>query len=353
MFKILAINPGSTSTKIGIFEDGKLIHESNFMHSSEELAKYPTIEQEIAFRRQVIDDALKSMNIDLASFAAISCRGGIIKPVPSGVYRINEAILEDSKHSTYKHPSNLTALIGFSLGEQYGIPSFITDPPSTFEATDIAVISGHPLFKRPMTFHALNHKAVAKKHCKVHGLDYEKVNLIVAHIGGGISIGMHHHGRVIDVTDAISEGPFSPERSGALPTKLLIELFLSGKYDEKFFRGILRGNGGFQAYLGTNDLRKVIKMIEEGHQDAALLFEAFVYQVAKEIGAMATITNGEVDGIILTGGICHSHLFTHKVIDRIKWIAPVFVSPGEEELQALNDSVLAVLFGKDTAKTYV
>jgi len=353
MHKILAINPGSTSTKIGIFEDDKIIKEYNLMHTPEEQAKNTTFESEISFRRQVIEKALKDANIKLEDFSAISCRGGIINLVPSGTYAINDRILEDSKNSNFKHPSNLASLIGYELGQMYHIPSFITDPPSTFEADEIATITGLPFLTRPMTFHALNHKAIARKHCKLHGLDYKKVNLIIGHAGGGISIGMHRHGRVIDVTDAVSDGPFSPERAGALPGKQLIELCYSGEYDLKQMQTFLRGKGGFMAHLGTNDLRKVTAMIEQGDEHARLIFDAFVYQFAKYIGAMATTTSGKVDAILLTGGISHGKLFTDSVTEKVKWIAPVFVYPGEEELQLLASAVLAVLEGKENPKKYL
>ena len=353
MYKILTINPGSTSTKIGIFEDDHIIKEYNLIHTSEELANLTSMENEISFRRQVIEKALVDAKLKLKEFAAISCRGGIINLVPSGTYEINDRILEDSRNSTYKHPSNLAALIGYELGQIYGIPSYITDPPSTFEGDEIATITGLPFITRPMTFHALNHKAIARKHCQLHRLDYRKVNLIVAHAGGGLSIGMHRHGRVIDVTDAVSEGPFSPERAGALPGKQLIELCFSGQYDQKQLQSFLRGKGGFMAHLGTNDMRKVVAMIENGDEHARLIFDAFVYQFAKYIGAMATTTNGHVDAILLTGGISHGRLFVDKVTEKVKWIAPVFVYPGEEELQSLASAVFAVLQGREHTKKYL
>lgn len=352
MFKILAINPGSTSTKIGVFEDERLIKEFNLFHPSEELAKYKTSDEEIEFRRGVIVEALEKENIDLHEFSAISCRGGIIKRIPSGTYLVNDAVLYDSKHSFFKHPSNLASQIGYALGKEYGLDAYITDPPSTFEADDIALVTGCPLMERPMTFHALNHKAIAKKHCRDHGLDYKKSTLIVAHLGGGISIGVHHHGRVVDVSDAISEGPFSPERAGALPSRPLVDLCFSGKVDIEKMKKLIRGDAGFQAYLGTNDFRDVIKLIDQGDKEAKFYFDAFVYQVAKEIGAMATVPSGKFDGILITGGIAKSKLFIDELKKRISWIGPIYVYPGEEELPALNEAVLTVLQGRDKVKIY-
>ena len=352
MYRILAINPGSTSTKIGIFEDETLIKEVNLFHPNDELAKYTDIDAEIGFRRTVIIKALEEAKMDLHHFSAISCRGGIIRHIPSGTYKINDQLLYDSRHSQFKHPSNLAALIGNSLGKEYGIPAFITNPPSTFEADEIALVSGIPEIERPMTFHALNHKAIAKKHCNLMGIDYYKSTLIVAHLGGGASIGIHHNGRVIDVSDAMGEGPFTPERSGALPAKQVIDLCFSGKYDHATMKTFLRGKGGFMAYLGTNDFRDVLKLIDKGDAKAKFYFDAFVYQVAKEIGAMATVKDGHIDAILLTGGIAKSRLFVDEVTKRVGWIAPMFVYPGEEELQALDQGVLEVLRGVEPALEY-
>jgi butyrate kinase len=352
VFKILAINPGSTSTKIGIFEDEKLIHEANIHHSAEELRKYTTVDEEIQFRHRVIVEALDKAGIDVKSLSAIGCRGGLVRPVPGGTYLVNEALLHDSRYAKIKHPCNLAALIGHSLGEAYGIKSYITDPPITFEAEKVALVSGCYLIPRPQTFHALNHKAIAKKHCRITGKKYEDVTLIVAHFGGGISIGVHHQGRVIDVTDALSEGPFTPERAGNLPTVEFADLCFDGKYDRAQIQRLLRGDAGFQGYLGTTDMREIVKMIEAGDEKAKFYFDAFIYQVGKDIGAMATVKNGKIDAILLTGGIAHNQMFVDRVIEKVGWIAPVFVYPGQEELQALNLGVLAVLQGKETAKTY-
>ena len=353
MFHILTINPGSTSTKIGVFKDEQLIYECNIHHSSSELEKYKSIDEQTAFRSKVIEQALIDANIPLTQINAISCRGGIIKRIASGTYLINEQILYDSSHSTYDHPSNLAALIGYDLGSRFNIPSFVTDPPSTYEAAPIAAISGSPFMERPMTFHALNHKAIAKRHCRVQNIDYQNTTLIVAHLGGGISIGIHHNGRVIDVTDALSEGPFSPERSGALPNKPLIELLISKPFSQQEAMKLIRGNAGFQAYLQTNNMKEILAKVAQKDAKATLYFDAFIYQIAKEIGAMATTVNGKVTAIILTGGIAHSELVVAKIKECTQWIAPVFAYPGEEELRALNEGVLSVLQGKEKVKQYL
>jgi len=352
MFKILTINPGSTSTKFGVFEDEKLIKEYKVVHTAEELKQYPSMELEAQYRKTLIEEALKKDHIDLASFSAYSCRGGILKPIESGTYFVDDNVLYDSLHSQVDHPSNLGSLIGDALSKQYGPKAYITDPPSTFEAPKIATISGLPQIERKLRCHALNHKAIAKTYCREKGLDYKKVNLIVAHIGGGISVGIHHNGKIVDITDATGEGSFSPERAGSLPVLQFCDLCFSGKYTHKEVRKLLVGNGGFTAYLQTNDVKDIIRRAQSGDENAKLYFDAFVYQIAKDMGAMATVVNGKVDAILLTGGICHSKYFTDCLLERVKWIAPSFIYPGEEELQALNHGVLAVLKGEDKAKIY-
>ncbi len=352
MFKILAINPGSTSTKIGVFEDETLIKEYKVKHTPEELKGYPSLEAEAEYRKNLIVETLKKDGISLSDFSAFSCRGGILKPRPGGTYFVDENVLYDSLHSPIDHPCNLGALIGDALRKQYGKEAYITDPPSTFEAPLIATVSGLPQIERMLRAHALNHKAIAKKYCREHGVDYTKTNLIVGHIGGGISIGIHENGVVVDVNDATGEGPFGPERSGAVPVMQLVDLCFSGQYTREQIRRLLRGEGGFAAYLGTTDMLEIIRRVNAGDKEAKLYYDAFVYQVAKEFGTMATVVKGKVDAIILTGGICYNRDFTDKVSERISWIAPVFVYPGEEELQALNFGVLEVLRGHEKPKKY-
>lgn len=352
MYRILAINPGSTSTKIGIFEDEKLLKEITLRHSNEELAANEG-EKEYQFRKEVIEAALRNENFDLKTFSAIACRGGGgMKPCESGTYLVNEEIKYDCLHPEVPHPANLAPLIGDALAKQFNLKAYITDPPTVFEAPEIATISGSPLVVRKLRFHALNQKAIAKRYCKDKNLDYNKVNLVVAHIGGGISIAIHSNGKIIDVTDGIDEGPFTPERSGNLPTRQVIDMCFSGKYTYKQMADTTRGNTGFQGYLGTNDMREVLKRVEAGDKKAKLYFDAFIYQVAKEIGSMSTVVNGKVDAIVLTGGISYSKVVTDAIIARVGWIASVAIYPGEEELQSLNQGVLSILRKEEKLKEY-
>ena len=352
MFKILVINPGSTSTKVGVFEDETMIKEYKIKHTAEELKTYPTMAQEAEYRKNLIISALKKDGIDPSVFSAFSCRGGILKPIPSGTYLVDDNILYDSLHSPIDQPSNPGPLIGDALRQEYGKKAYITDPPSTFEAPAIATLSGLPEIERKLRCHALNHKAIAKKHCHEQKIDYKKVNLIVCHLGGGISIAMHDHGVIVDTNDATGEGPFGPERTGSLPVMQLTDLCFSGKYTREQVRRMLRGEGGFFAYLGTTDMQEIMKRVNDGEAKAKLCYDAFVYQVAKEIGSLTPVTKGTVDAILMTGGICHNKQFTDDVVDRVGWIAPVFIYPGEEELPALNWGVLNVLRGKEKAKIY-
>ncbi|QVK20522.1 butyrate kinase [Mycoplasmatota bacterium] len=352
MHKILAINPGSTSTKIGVFFDKEKVEEITLRHSKEELSKYKTLSSQFDFRKELIVASLEENNYDLNEFSAIACRGGIIKPISSGTYLVDENVVYDSKNSNTDHPSNLAALIGNELAKQYNLKAFITDPPVTFEGEEMATITGQPLTTRRMRFHALNHKAIAKKFCDDNNLDYSKVNLVVAHVGGGVSVGIHKNGVVVDVTDAMDEGPFSPERSGGIPVFQLADICFSGKYSHDEVKKLLRGNAGFNAYLGTNDAREVFKMIESGDELANVVYEAFVYQIAKEIAAMSVNVNGNVDAIIITGGIAYQEYFIKKIKERVEFIAKMHVYPGEMELEALAYGSLEVITGKTIAKIY-
>lgn len=352
MYRILAINPGSTSTKIGIFEDETLIKEITLRHSNEELLANEG-EKELQFRKEVIEAALRKENFDLKTFSAIACRGGGgMKPCESGTYLVTEAIKYDCLHPEVPHASNLAPLIGDALAKEFHIKAYLTDPPTVFEAPEIATISGSPLVKRKLRFHALNQKAIAKRYCKDRDLDYNKVNLVIAHLGGGCSIAIHSNGKVIDVTDGVDEGPFTPERSGALPTRQIIDMAFSGKYNYVQMADMTRGNTGFQGYLGTNDMREVLRRVEAGDTKAKLYFDAFIYQVSKEIGSMSTVVNGKVDAIVLTGGISYGKAVTDAISARVKWIAPVVIYAGEEELQSLNQGALSILRKQEKLKEY-
>ncbi len=355
MNRILAINPGSTSTKIAVFEGLKEIFLKNIKHTSEEIGAFDKITDQYEFRKNIILDELKNANIEIDSLQVIVGRGGLVKPIPSGVYEVNAAMIADLKVGVLgQHASNLGGLIANDIAKSIeGARAFIADPVVVDEFHDLARISGHPLFERQSIFHALNQKAIARTHAKSQNKNYEDMNLIVAHLGGGISVGAHYQGKVIDVNQALDgEGPFSPERSGTLPVGALVKLCFSNKYSFVEIIKMITGQGGFVAYLGTNDAYKVEKAALAGDAKAQLLQDAMAYQVAKEIGAMSTVLMGKVDGILLTGGIAYGKPFVEEIIKRVAHIAPVQVYPGEDEMKALAMNGLMVINQEADVKEY-
>ena len=350
---ILAINPGSTSTKISVYEDTKEVFTKTLRHSNEELAPYKNVIDQLDFRKETIKAALKENNIDINSLAIIVGRGGLVKPIPSGVYEVNQAMIEDIKTGRNgEHASNLGAIIANELAQEVGgIKALIADPVVVDELEPVARISGHAAFPRISIFHALNQKAIAKLYAKDNGKNYNDLNIIVAHLGGGVSI--HSKGKVIDVNDALrGEGPFSPERSGGLPAASVVDACFSGKYTEKQIRKMISGEGGVVSYLGTNSFMDVENRVNAGDPEDILISEAFAYQLAKEIGAMATVVSGKVDAIIITGGIAYNKDLMEKVKEKVCFIAPVSIYPGEDEMGALAGNGLAVLNGTEEVKVY-
>ena len=354
MAKLLIINPGSTSTKIGVYENETQILEETLRHSSEEIGKYTTIYDQFPFRKEVILNILKEKDVNIETLDAIVGRGGLLKPIVSGTYAVNDAMLEDLKVGVLgQHASNLGGIIANEIAKELKIPSFIVDPVVVDELDDVARVSGMPEIERKSIFHALNQKAVAKRYAKENGVKYEDVNLIVTHMGGGSSVGAHKGGKVIDVNNALDgEGPFSPERSGGVPIGDLVKLCFSGKYTHDEIKKKINGNGGTVAYLDTNDFREVAKSAENGDKEAKLIYDAFIYQIAKEIGKNAVVLNGKVDAIILTGGIAYNKTVTDKISEKVSFIAPIVVYPGEDELLALAQGALRVLNGEEEAKIY-
>ncbi|MFZ4411969.1 MAG: butyrate kinase [Bacteroidales bacterium] len=353
--RILAINPGSTSTKIAVFEGSKQIFLKNIKHTSEEIAQFGKITDQYEFRKNIILAELMNANIEIDSLQVIVGRGGLVKPIPSGIYEVNTPMIADLKVGILgQHASNLGGLIANDIAKSItGARAFIADPVVVDEFHDLARISGHPLFERQSIFHALNQKAIARTHAKSQNKNYEDMNLIVAHLGGGISVGAHLKGKVIDVNQALDgEGPFSPERSGTLPVGALVKLCFSNKYSFVEILKMITGQGGFVAYLGTNDAYKVEKAALAGDAKAQLIQNAMAYQVAKEIGAMSTVLMGEVDAILLTGGIAYGKPFVEEVIKRVIHIAPVQVYPGEDEMQALAMNGLMVINNEVEIKEY-
>lgn len=353
-YKILVINPGSTSTKVALFSDENLLFEKKIQHSTKEISVFSRIIDQYEFRKNIILNFLEEKKVDLSILNAVVGRGGLLRPIPSGTYRINTKMIEDLKKGERgEHASNLGALLAYSIAEKLSIPAYIVDPVVIDEMKPIARISGMPEISRLSLFHALNQKAVARKAAADLGKRYEKTNFIIAHLGGGISVGIHCQGKVIDVNNALNgEGPFAPERSGGLPVGALVELCFSGKFTKEEILKKITGKGGLTAYLNTNDVREVLKKIEQGDKYAKLILEAMAYQVAKEIGAGATVLKGQIDAIILTGGIAYTTEFVNLIKDRVSFLALVMVYPGEEEMIALCSGALRVLRGEEVEKNY-
>jgi butyrate kinase len=355
LFTVLVINPGSTSTKFAVFSGMDRIFDQSLSHSAADLANFPTIASQYEFRERAIQRALVERRFDLKTLDAVVGRGGLLHPIPGGVYRVTEAMKADLLSAQYgEHASNLGGLIADAFARQLGISAFIADPVVVDELDDVARVSGHRLFKRISIFHALNQKAVAHRYAKSCNRRYEDLNLIVAHLGGGVSIGFHRHGRVVDVNQALSgEGPFTPERSGTLPASDLAKLCFSGQYSLQEVLKMITGKGGMVSFLGTNDMREVSRMREEGNKEADLYYRAFAYQVGKSIGAAAAAAHGVVDAIVLTGGIAHSKDLTDRIAEMVSFIAPIVVYPGEGELEALALAGHMALSGETEIKEYV
>ncbi|MCR4717177.1 MAG: butyrate kinase [Lachnospiraceae bacterium] len=353
-YKILIINPGSTSTKIGVFEDETQLMEETLRHSTEEIQSYDSIYAQKDFRKKVILDVLKDKGVDLKDINVVVGRGGMLKPVQGGTYATTPALLEDLKVGVSgQHASNLGGILANEIASEINVPSYIVDPVVVDELSDVARYSGHPLMPRISIFHALNQKAVAKRYAKEVGKPYDSLNLIVVHMGGGVSVGAHKGGKVVDVANALDgDGPFSPERSGGLPSGALMRLCFSGEYTKEQVGKMINGDGGFNAYLHTNDMRDVVKMAEEGNKEAQAVMDAFHYQLEKEIGAMSVVLGGKVDQIILTGGIAYGEVTQKHMKDAVSFIAPVTIYPGEDELLALAQGALRVMTGEEQAMDY-
>lgn len=346
MYKILALNPGSTSTKIAVCEDDKIVYEETIRHSVDDLHRFKTIPEQKDYRYQVIEELLNKNGYKYDDFDAYACRGGIIKPMASGTYVVNEAMVNDLKNmeSASLHASCLAGLIGSELEKKYHIPAYVVDPVVVDEFQDIARVSGVPAVARISTWHALNQKAIARLAAQDLNKSYEEINLVIAHMGGGVSVAAHDHGRAIDCNNAIlGEGPMSPERCGALPAMGVAELIFALQKNENDIKDYCSKTGGMVAYLGINDMRDCEKLVAEGNKEAKLFYEAMAYQIAKEIGAMAAVLKGKVDAIVLTGGIAYSEAFTKLITDYVSFIAEVRKYPGEDEMTALATGVLRVL----------
>lgn len=352
--RILAINPGSTSTKIAVYHGETQVFEESVSHSVQELSRFPTIYDQLDYRRELVVKRLESRGIKLADLDAIVARGGLLDPMEGGVWAVNEQMLFDLRHRPRRHhPSNLGALIAHQIAQEAGVNFVvIVDPPCTDEFDEIARVTGLPEIQRESLSHALNMKAVARTAAKELGKRYQDVNLIVCHLGGGISVSAHRRGRMVDSNDASASGPFAPERAGDLPTMALVDLCFSGKYTKDQIKARLMGKGGLVAHFGTNSCLEVEEMIRQGNARAELVYRAMAYQVAKWIGQMAVVLNGEVDAICITGNIAYSEMFVNWVKSRVEWIAPVKVYPGSDEMRALAMGALRALRGEEPVKVY-
>jgi butyrate kinase len=355
MTKILAINPGSTSTKIAVFENNDQIFIKNIKHTSEELEGFHKITDQAEFRKNIIINTLKENNIEIETLNFVIGRGGLMKPIPSGIYKVNDLLKEHLMIGfSGEHASNLGGLIADNIATSIGIEdSYIADPVVVDELQDVARVAGHPLYKRVSIFHALNQKAIARTHAQKMGKEYENMNLIVAHMGGGISVGAHKLGKVVDVNQALDgEGPFSPERSGTLPMNQVIENCFSGKYSNDEMKKMIVGKGGYVAYFGTNDAYEVEKMAAAGDEKAQLIEHAMAYQVSKAIGEAAVVLQGKADAILLTGGIAYGKPMMDQITEYVSWIAPVYIYPGEDEMKALAFNAMLIATHQIEAKEY-
>ncbi|HOK63391.1 MAG TPA: butyrate kinase [Soehngenia sp.] len=350
---VLAINPGSTSTKVSLFEGEKEVKSKKLDHDKKDLENFDKIIDQFSYRLKAIEDWLNEENINLESLRAVVGRGGLLRPMPSGTYLVTDAMILDLKIGIQgEHASNLGGILARDIADRVNINAYIVDPVAVDEFEDVARISGLKEIPRRSLVHALNIKAICHRYADEKGKKIEELNLVIAHLGGGISISPIKNGRIVDTNNANQMGPFSPERSGTLPVGDLVELCFSNKYQEKELRKMTHGKGGLVSYLGTFDGREVLKRIENGDTYAKLIYDAMCYQIGKEIASMATVLKGNVEAILITGGLAYSDYLIEKVKEMVSFIAPIYVYPGEDEMKALNEGVLRVLNNEEQAKIY-
>jgi butyrate kinase len=354
VFRILAINPGSTSTKISLFEDEQELFSQNLHHTGEELSPFVHISEQLMLRFQAIETFLKKNKIRPNEIDAFVGRGGLLSPISSGTYLVNDKMLEDLQKGVQgEHASNLGGILAQKLASPHRKLAFIVDPVVVDEMEPLARLSGHPELPRKSIFHALNQKAVGRKAALLLGKNYFELSLIIAHLGGGISVAAHRNGRVVDVNNALDgDGPYSPERSGTLPAGDLMRLCFSGKFSQNEVQKMIVGKGGVMAYLASNDMRFVEQKSRDGDQMAGEIYQGMAYQVAKEIGSQSVVLFGKVDAIVLTGGIAHDKMFISLISERVQFLAPILTIPGEEEMEALALGALRVLRNEEPLRTY-
>lgn len=352
-YKVLAINPGSTSTKVALYDDERPLLELTLRHTPEEISRFTRVADQMDWRRDLILNGVREKGFDIHDLDVVIGRGGLIKPIVAGVYEVNEAMKHDLRHAKMEHACNLGGLIAAEIAEQIGVKAYIADPPVVDEMDEVAHISGLPECPRLSVFHALNHKATARLHCDRVGLVYEHTNLIVAHMGGGVSVAAHKQGRIVDVNNALEgEGPFAAERAGTLPASEFADLCYSGRYTRREIQKLLVGHGGLMAHLGTNSMKDAMEAAAHGDAKAKLITEALCYNIAKQIGSLAAALSGHVDGIVLTGGIAYNTPVVEYIREHCSFIAPITVYPGENELAALVANALVVLRGVIKPRIY-
>lgn len=351
--KILVINPGSTSTKVAVYDDERVVCSVDIAHTMNELSQFTDVMEQYSFREQMVTETLHKLNVPM-DFDAVIGRGGLSRAVESGVYEVNDVMLSEVHEAKHKHACDLGCIIAHNIATKIeGCRSFIADPGSVDEMADEAHISGSPLMPRICIWHALNQKAIGRRFARERGVRYEALNLIMCHLGGGISIAAHRHGRAIDANNALDgEGPFSPERAGSLPAADLIRLCYSGKFTEQELLKRVAGKAGLVAHLGTNDMREIERRINNGDDHARRVVDAMIWHVAKGICAEGAVLCGEIDGIILMGGLAHSDYVISRLKGHIDWMAPIFVYPGQDEMHALAQNAIAVLKGQREAKVF-
>ncbi|MEC5422308.1 butyrate kinase [Virgibacillus sp. C22-A2] len=354
LYRILVINPGSTSTKIGVFDDEHCIFEKTIRHDMNDIRQFNNVIDQYDFRKKVILEQLDYEGISISKLNAVCGRGGLLQPIEGGTYEVNDLMLHDlSIGYNGEHASNLGGILAHEIAFGLNVPAFIVDPVVVDELDEIARFSGVPDIPRKSIFHALNQKAVARKAAMDLNSAYENLNIIVTHMGGGITVGAHKKGKVVDVNNGLhGDGPFSPERAGTVPAGDLVSLCFSGQYYRDEIMKKIVGQGGLMAYLQTNDAVEVENRIKYGDENAAITYEAMAYQIAKEIASMSAVLGGQVDAIVLTGGLAYGKTFIEMITERVDWIADTIIYPGENELQALNEGVLRVLRQEEQPKVY-
>lgn len=352
-YRILVINPGSTSTRVAVYQDDELLFAESHSHSSEELSRFERLIDQLDMRRAVVREALRKHDVDVSSLSAVACRGGRLKPVASGTYLVNQRMIDDARRGLQgDHASNLACIIGYEISQEAGVESYVVDPVSVDELDDVARICGLRQIQRNSLSHALNMKAVARRASADLGRSYDRCRIIVAHIGGGGSVSAHAGGKMIDINNCDKEGPFSAERAGAIPSLDLVDLCFSGEYSHDEVVRMLVGGGGLMSHLGTKDAREIERRIDAGDRHAELIYDAMIYGFSKAIGSMAAVLSGDVDVMAITGGMAHSQRVTEGITKRVGFVAPVRVYPGEDELDALALGVLSVLGNEEMPKIY-